>query len=117
ISGLPVLEDDGTLAGVISGKDFLANMGAKDKMNFMAVVAECLKGEGCITMPIRCKKAEDLMTSPAIAVDENTMVTEIAAIFSVKKINRVPVTDKNGALIGIVTRTDIVHSSTVRIRT
>ena len=117
ISGLPVLEDDGTLAGVISGKDFLANMGAKDKMNFMAVVAECLKGEGCITMPIRCKKAEDIMKSPAITVDENTTVTEIAGIFAAKKINRVPVTDKHGALIGIVSRADIVHGSTVRIRT
>src|SRR5208283_5524046 len=37
ISGVPVVEDDGKIAGVISGKDFLANMGAKDKMNFMAV--------------------------------------------------------------------------------
>ncbi len=117
VSGVPVLEDDGRIAGVISGKDFLANMGAKDKMNFMAVVAECLKGEGCVTMPIRCKKAEDLMKSPAITVDENTTVTEIAGIFSAKKINRVPVTDNNGTLIGIVSRADIVHSSTVRIRT
>ncbi len=117
ISGVPVLENDGTIAGVISGKDFLENMGAKDKMNFMAVVAECLKGEGCVTMPIRCKKAEDIMKSPAITVDENTTVTEIAGIFAAKKINRVPVTDKHGALIGIVSRADIVHGSTVRIRT
>lgn len=97
ISGVPVLEDDGRIAGVISGKDFLANMGAKDKMNFMAVVAVCLKGEGCVSMPIRGKKAEDIMKSPAITVDENTTLTEIAGIFSSKKINRVPVTDKHGS--------------------
>ena len=117
ISGVPVLEDDGRIAGVISGKDFLANMGAKDKMNFMAVVAVCLKGEGCVSMPIRGKKAEDIMKSPAITVDENTTLTEIAGIFSSKKINRVPVTDKHGTLIGIVSRADIIHGSTVRIRT
>jgi len=117
ISGVPVVEDDGKIAGVISGKDFLANMGAKDKMNFMAVVEVCLKGEGCVSMPIRGKKAEDIMKSPAITVDDNTTVTEIAGIFSSKKINRVPVTDKHGTLIGIVSRADIVHSSTIRPRT
>ncbi len=117
ISGVPVLEDDGRIAGVISGKDFLSNMGAKDRMNFMAVVAECLKGKGCMSMPILAKKAEDIMQSPAITVDENTTVTEIVSIFSSKKINRVPVTDKHGTLIGIVSRADIVHGSMIRIRT
>lgn len=117
ISGVPVLEDDGSIAGIISGKDFLTNMGAEDKVNFMAVVAECLKAEGCITMPLRLKKAGDIMKSPAITVDENTTVTEIAGIFAAKKINRAPVTDRHGALIGIVSRADIVHGTTFRIRT
>lgn len=116
ISGVPVLEDDGRIAGVISGKDFLANMGAKDRMNFMAVVAICLRGDGCVSMPIRGKKAEDIMKAPAITVDEDTTVTEIAGIFASKKINRVPVTDKQGMLAGIVSRADIVHSSAIRLR-
>ena len=116
ISGVPVLEDDGTIAGVISGKDFLTSMGAKDKMNFMAVIAECLKGRKCVSMPVSRKKAEDIMTSPAITVEENTAVSEIAAIFSSKKINRVPVVDQSGTIIGIVSRADIVCSFPVRIK-
>src|SRR5208283_4915669 len=76
ISGVPVLEDDGRIAGVISGKDFLTSMGAGDKMNFMAVIAECLKGREFVSMPIGRKKAEDIMTSPAITVTENTAVSE-----------------------------------------
>ncbi len=116
ISGVPVLEDDGRIAGVISGKDFLASMGAKDKMNFMAVIAECLKGGECVSMPISRKKAEDIMTSPAITVEENKAVNEIADIFSSKKINRVPVVDKSGALIGIVSRADIVRAFPARVK-
>src|SRR5208283_5684226 len=108
ISGVPVLEDDGRIAGVISGKDFLTSMGAGDKMNFMAVIAECLKGREFVSMPIGRKKAEDIMTSPAITVTENTAVSEIALIFSSKKVNRVPVVDQSGTLIGIVSRADIV---------
>ncbi len=117
ISGVPVLEDDGRIAGVISGKDFLANMGAKDKVNFMAVIAECLKGKKCVSRPISRKKAEDIMTSPAITVEENTTVSEIAAIFSSKNINRVPVIGRSGALIGIVSRADIVLAANIKIRT
>jgi CBS domain-containing protein len=117
ISGMPVMEDDGRIAGVISGKDFLVNMGAKDKMNFMAVIAECLKGRKCVSMPISRKKAEDIMTSPAITAEENTTVSEIASIFSSKKINRVPVIGKSGDLIGIVSRADIVRAATIKIRT
>lgn len=113
ISGVPVLDDGGRITGVISGKDFLDNMATKDKNNFMAVVAECLKGQGCIQMPLRGKKAEDIMRSPAITVGEEATVMEIAAIFSSKKINRVPVTDEDGAMVGIVSRADIVRASTI----
>ncbi|MBF0560082.1 MAG: CBS domain-containing protein [Nitrospirae bacterium] len=116
ISGVPVLEDNGALAGVISGKDFLASMGAKENMNFMSVIAECIKCGGCVTVAISGKKAEDLMKAPAITVDEGTTAADIAGIFSARKINRVPVTDSHGRLVGIVSRADIVRASTIRLR-
>jgi CBS domain-containing protein len=51
------------------------------------------------------------MRSPAITVQEETPVAEIAAIFTKKKINRVPVVGTTGKLMGIVSRADIVRSS------
>jgi CBS domain-containing protein len=51
------------------------------------------------------------MTSPAITVLENAPVFEIASIFAEKNINRVPVTDQNGHLIGIVARADIFQAT------
>jgi CBS domain-containing protein len=57
------------------------------------------------------QKAEDIMTSPAITVREDTPVFEIANMFIEKNINRTPVTDRSNKLIGIVTRADIVRSS------
>jgi len=113
ISGVPVLDDNGKVAGVISEKDFLSSMGAKDKTHFMGVVAECLKG-GCVALPIRRKKAEDLMSSPPVTVSEETTVTEIARLFAEKNINRVPVTDREGNLRGIVSRGDIVHAASFK---
>ena len=113
VSGIPVLEDDGKVAGIISEKDFLIHMGARDKTHFMAVIAECLKGSGCVAMPIRSQKAADIMTSPAITLGEDATMSAIANLFTEKGINRVPVTDREGKLLGIVSRADIVRASLI----
>jgi len=116
ISGLPVVDEDGKPAGIISEKDFLAHMGSGDKSHFMSVVAECLKGKGCVAISIRSQKAEDIMTSPAVTVAEDTPAIEIAYIFTKKNINRVPVIDDKGKLTGIVSRADIVRASLKNIK-
>ena len=116
VSGIPVLEEDGKVAGIISEKDFLSHMGSRDKTHFMAVVAECLKGKGCVAMPIRSQKAEDIMTSPAVTVKEDTSVIEIANLFTEKNINRVPVINEEGTLKGIVSRADIVRASLMKTK-
>ena len=116
VSGIPVLEEDGKVAGIISEKDFLSHMGSRDKTHFMAVVAECLKGKGCVAMPIRSQKAEDIMTSPAVTVKEDTSVIEIANLFTEKNINRVPVINEEGRLKGIVSRADIVLASLMKTK-
>lgn len=111
VSGIPVLDEDGKAAGIISEKDFLANMGQGDKAHFMAFIAECLNGKGCADFPVALQKAEDIMTAPAISVREDATVFEISNIFTQKNINRVPVTDRGGKLLGIVSRADIVRAS------
>ena len=110
ITGVPVVDDEKKVVGVISEKDFLFNMGAKETRTFMGVVAHCLKNKGCVAISMQKQKAQDIMSSPAVTVSENTLVSEIAGIFTEKKINRTPVTDPNDILIGIVTRTDIVKA-------
>ena len=110
IAGVPVVENGEKVVGVISEKDFLFHMGGKDARSFMEVVAQCLRNKGCVAITMRQEKAEDIMTSPAITVREDTPVSEIANIFTEKEINRVPVTDDGGKLLGIIAREDIVKS-------
>ena len=110
VSGVPVIDEDRKVAGVISEKDFLSRMGGKSGKTFMGVVAKCLKGKACVAIPIRAKKAEDIMTSPAVTVNEDTTLRDIADLFKERKINRVPVVDRKGCLIGIVSREDIIEA-------
>ena len=110
IAGVPVVDTGGRVVGVISEKDFLGHMGAKDINNFMGLVAQCLREKGCKAVGIRGKTAADLMTSPAVTVGENTPIMELANILKEKGINRLPVIDSQGRLKGIVSRADILSS-------
>ncbi len=111
ISGVPVVDNDDNVVGIISKADFLFQMGSKDTQSFMEVIAHCLQNKGCTALSIRKQKAEDIMTSPAVNVRPEVTVSEIAAIMKEKKINRLPVVDEKGKLIGIVSRDDIVQAS------
>jgi CBS-domain-containing membrane protein len=109
ISGVPVVEEGERVVGIISEKDFLTRMGEQDTETFMGVVAECLKGLGCVAVSIRGQNAEDIMTSPAVTVNEETSIREIANLLTEKNINRVPVINRKGHLVGIISRADIVR--------
>ncbi len=110
VSGVPVISDDHSVMGIISERDFLIAMGGGEVTTFMEVVAQCLHGGSCLAAPIRTKYAKDIMSSPAVTVLETTPVFELADLFSSHGINRVPVADVDGRLVGIVSREDLVKT-------
>jgi CBS domain-containing protein len=111
IAGVPVLDGKEKVIGIISEKDFLVRMGGRHSGSFMDVVAQCLRNKGCVAITMRQQKAEDLMTSPPVTVGPSTPVSQIAAIFKDRSINRVPVIDETGRLVGIVARADILQAA------
>lgn len=111
ISGVPVSDENQRVVGVISEKDFLARMGEAGPKNFMTVIANCLKAKSCIALPIQAKTAADIMNSPAVTVHEDTPFSEITSLMARRSINRVPVTDGEGRLIGIITHNDLIGAA------
>ncbi len=85
ISGVPVIDKDGKIIGIVTEADIIAKVNR----------------EGL--------RVADIMSSEIIAVDEETRVGEIAMLLTERKIKRVPVM-RNGKLVGIVCRADIVHA-------
>ena len=114
VSGVPVVDAENQVVGVIWEKDFLSRMGVKDPPNFMSLVAGCLMTKGCIALPIKHALAKDIMTSPAITVAPDIPVRDLALLLTQKSINRVAVTDPSGRLLGLVSRGDIVQATTGR---
>jgi CBS domain-containing membrane protein len=115
VSGVPVVDAGHKVVGVIAEKDFLTRMGVQDAKNFMSLVAGCLMTKGCVALPSECALAGDLMTSPAITVAPETPVRDIAMLFTQRGINRAPVTDPDGRLLGLVSRGDIVKATRGRV--
>jgi CBS domain-containing membrane protein len=111
VSGIPVVDAGHKVVGVISEKDFLSRMGVAEPRNFMSLVAGCLMTKGCVALPIKRATAADIMTSPAVTVAPDTPVQTIAALLNDRGINRVPVTDPAGRLLGLVSRGDIVTAT------
>ena len=76
----------------------------------MGVVAKCLHGKGCLAVPIRGRTAADVMASPAVTIREEATVLEVADRMTRSGINRLPVLSEQGAVVGIVSRTDLVRA-------
>ena len=53
--------------------------------------------------------AADVMTTDVITVKKETTIRELAELFARHRISMAPVVDDNGAMIGIVTETDLVE--------
>jgi CBS domain-containing protein len=109
ISGLPVLSPAGSVAGIISEKDFLRRLGSGEAKTFMGIVSECLRGDGCIALAIRARSARDIMNAPVVTVTEQATLAQITDLCNRNGINRVPVLDEAQRLSGIVSRADIIR--------
>jgi len=114
VSGVPVVDAEQQVVGVISEQDFLSRLGLKEPRNFMSLVANCLMTTGCVTLPRESALAKDLMNSPAVSVAPNTPVRDITMLLTQRGINRVAVTDPAGRLLGLVSRGDIVKATMAR---
>jgi CBS domain-containing protein len=52
---------------------------------------------------------KEIMTRDVVTVTKETTIAELARIFAERHISSLPVVDANGALVGIVTETDLVE--------
>ncbi|MBS3947938.1 MAG: CBS domain-containing protein [Dethiobacter sp.] len=115
ISGLPVVDKEGRIIGIVSEGDLVY----QDKKLHIPAFLEILGGVVYLENPNRlgqdlmkmtAAKVGDLMTTRVYTVKEDTSVEAIATIMVEKKVNRVPVVDGAGKLVGIVSRQDLIKA-------
>jgi CBS domain-containing protein len=88
ITGMPVIEDDMTLVGVITEKDVLELFFTEsDNHN---------------------KTVDFFMTRPAVSFGENESLESVCDFLMLKHFRRVPVVSTKEKLVGIISRPDII---------
>jgi CBS domain-containing protein len=115
ISGIPILTPAGELVGIVTEGDLLYKELEPRPTGPTGIVARLPLRSVAEAME-RARKAEglradEIMTSPVIAVTEATPVREIAQLMVRHRINRVPVV-RAGKVVGIVSRNDILKAFT-----
>jgi CBS domain-containing protein len=111
ISGLPVVDRDGKLVGVLSEGDFLRRRETRTEHKRSRWL-EFLMGPGRIAAEYshsHGSKVAEVMTTEVQTVDELTALEEIVDLMERKRIKRVPVVC-GGQLVGIVTRSNLMHA-------
>jgi CBS-domain-containing membrane protein len=105
ISGLPVVDDDDHVLGVVSEADILSKerRPTRDPRGWSARRAPARQKS-------EARTAGEAMTSPAVTVGPEHRVDRAAALMLDCGINRLPVVDGDRRLVGIVTRADLVRA-------
>lgn len=98
VSGLPVVDDDGRILGVISRSDLLR------------VISEGRAQEDVVEslLDIEASPVIESMTKKVVTISPDATMLEAAQMMYPKRLNRLIVVDDDGQLQGIVTSTDVV---------
>jgi len=114
INGVPVVDDDGALLGIICESDLIR----KDKKLHIPTVVTLFDAVFYLESPKSIQKefqrvsattVEDLYTKKPITVDEKTPIDEIATLMTEKKVYTIPVMDGD-RLVGIIGKADLIRT-------
>ena len=72
------------------------------------ILMHAVKSESSMSMTLRSKKAEDLMTANPLSIDETLTVREALAFLIDKAISGAPVIDAAGRPVGVLSQTDLL---------
>ena len=104
VSAFPVLDPADHLIGVVSEADLLLKEVGQEALAGN-LIATGRRGERAKAAAVT---AAQLMTAPAVAVGPDDTLAAAARLMHDRRVKRLPVVDKAGRLVGIVSRVDLL---------
>jgi len=114
ISGVPVVDDDHHVVGIITELDLIVRNTRMEMPRFIEVLDW---GKIPLERPGHAQerlqhmlgtRAADIMTEKVETIGPDAAVEDLAELMVKRRVNPVPVVDDNARLIGIVSRADLV---------
>ncbi|MFI5025016.1 MAG: CBS domain-containing protein [Alphaproteobacteria bacterium] len=114
ISAVPVVDDTGTLVGMVSEGDLVGRKKTERETSsewwlMRLAEGEPLSGEFLDHLQSPLAVAREVMSTPVITVTEETRMDEIASLMAAHRVKRVPVL-RDGSIVGIVRRADLLRT-------
>ena len=111
ISGLPVVDAEGRLVGLVSDGDLMRRLSAKEDKpaSFFAALLGATADQAMAYARAHGRRVQDVMSTNLATVTEDATVEEVAHILETKRIRRVPVL-RDGVLAGVVSRADLLRA-------
>jgi predicted transcriptional regulator len=114
ITGIPVIDDDGKLVGMISMRDLIREevrvLSANPEYHdIYELFSSALNVEDVEDVSVRRMWVEEIMSRTLHTAVESTSVRELCGIMSRNRIHRIPIL-KDEKLIGLVTATRIIKA-------
>ena len=117
ISGLPVVNDEGMVIGMISESDIVKFSG---KLHVVAAISSSawlnpytdVNSKNAVEKGVEVLDTThvyDVMKKSVITVNATDSGMKVISLIGKKNINRVPVVDENNMLVGIIARSDIIR--------
>ncbi|GGY14700.1 CBS domain-containing protein [Streptomyces anandii] len=116
VSGLPVVDEDDQVIGVISETDLMMRQAhtpagpcEADGRPWYAHLTALTAGSRRRAAKARARTAGQLMTEPPVTVHADATIVEAARTMARRRVERLPVVDEEDRLVGIVTRRDLLR--------
>ena len=104
VSALPVLDAADHLVGVVSEADLLLKEAGQEDLGGY-LISSGRRGEQAKAAGVT---AAELMTTPVVTIGPEDSVADAARLMHDRHVKRLPVVDKAGHLVGIVSRLDLL---------
>jgi len=114
VSGLPVVDDEGRLLGVVSEEDLILQDAELHFPHYIQIFDSVIYLESIRKFEERFRKAlavkvRDIMSDEPVTISTDATLREIATIMIDRDVNRLPVVDEENRLLGIVARGDVIR--------
>jgi CBS domain-containing protein len=107
---VPVVED-GVPVGIISNGDLIRKGGLGVRVDLLHALDKPALHDLLGRLAASREVASQVMTAGPVTVHEGTPLPQVAEIMSRRKLKRLPVVGRRGALVGMVSRVDVLRTA------
>jgi CBS domain-containing protein len=107
---LPVVTADGRLVGIITDGDLLRRANLTARLDLQTELSAGDLQRQLAQLASQAGQAADVMTRPVVTVQAGESVRQAATLMAQRGLKRLPVIDKTGQLVGLVSRVDVLRA-------